>query len=134
MANFNPDTSGLVSLADRPNNERTTIQSQGGVASGQKRREIKRIAEIINNIRADGEEDPVVRFVRNLMEQMSNDNIKIPDAIKILAFLVTIEPTIAVQNPPLESRIEVIQELRRRFYCDDSEVEETHGCDDKTKE
>ena len=83
MANFNPDTSGLVSLADRPNNERTMIQSQGGVASGQKRREIKRIAEIVNNIRADGEEDPVVRFVRHLMEQLSNENIKIADAVKI---------------------------------------------------
>lgn len=119
MANYNPNTSGLVSLADRPNNERTTIQSQGGVASGQKRREIKRIAEIVNNIRADSEEDPVVSFVRHLMEQLSNEDIKIADAIKILAFLVTIEPTVAEQRPQLESRIEVIQELRRRFYEND---------------
>ena len=119
MANYNPNTSGLVSLADRPNNERTTIQSQGGVASGQKRREIKRIADIVNNIRADSEEDPVVSFVRHLMEQLSNENIKIADAVKILAFLATLEPTVAEQRPQLESRIEVIQELRRRFYEND---------------
>ena len=122
MANYNPNTSGLVSLADRPDNERTTIQTMGGVASGQKRREIKRIAEIVNNIRADGEEDPVVRFIRHLMEQLSNENIKIADAIKILAFLVTIEPSVAGQNPPLECRIEVIKELQRRFYGDDNPV------------
>ena len=134
MANFNPDTSGLVSLADRPNNERTTIQSQGGVASGQKRREIKRIAEIVNNIRADGEEDPVVRFVRHLMEQLSNKNIKIADAVKILAFLATLEPTIAEQRPPLESRIEIIKEMHRRFYGDDSGVEAMYGRDDETRE
>ena len=129
LANYNPNTSGLVSLADRPNNERTTIQSQGGVASGQKRREIKRIAEIVNNIRADGEEDPVVRFIRHLMEQLSNENIKIGNAVKILAFLVTLEPTIAEQRPPLESRIEVIQELRRRLYGDDNEKPESQPTD-----
>ena len=34
MANYDPDTSGLISLADRSNNERTTIATQGGIASG----------------------------------------------------------------------------------------------------
>ncbi len=46
MANKNPDTSGLVSLADRPNNERTKIQSAGGIASGISRREKVKMRQI----------------------------------------------------------------------------------------
>ncbi len=47
MANRNPDTSGLVSLADRTNNERTKIQSLGGVASGITRREKRKMRQIL---------------------------------------------------------------------------------------
>ena len=47
MANFNPDTSGLISLADRPDNEKTTIQSKGGKASGVARREKNKMRQIL---------------------------------------------------------------------------------------
>jgi len=47
LANRNPDTSGLVSLADRTNNERTKIQSLGGVASGITRREKRKMRQIL---------------------------------------------------------------------------------------
>lgn len=47
MANFNPDTSGLISLADRPDNEKTTIQSKGGKASGVARREKSKMRQIL---------------------------------------------------------------------------------------
>ena len=47
MANNNPNTSGLVSLADRTNNERTTIAEQGGIASGFARREKKQMRQML---------------------------------------------------------------------------------------
>ena len=47
MANCNPDTSGLVSLADRTNNERTKIQSLGGLASGVARRKKNKMRQIL---------------------------------------------------------------------------------------
>lgn len=47
MANRNPDTSGLMSLADRTNNERTKIQSMGGMASGIVRREKRKMRQLL---------------------------------------------------------------------------------------
>lgn len=47
LANRNPDTSGLVSLADRTNNERTKIQSLGGLASGVARRKKNKMRQIL---------------------------------------------------------------------------------------
>ena len=91
MANNNPDTSGLVSLADRDNNERTTIATQGGIASGKKRREIKRISDIVYGIRQEGEIDPVVGFVKSLFEILQDTNTKTSDLIKILQFMQSME-------------------------------------------
>ena len=92
MANYNPNTSGLVSLADRPDNERTTIQSQGGVVSGQKRREIKRIADIVYGIRKANEYDPVVDAVKSLFGCLQDISTKPADILRILYFLKDIEP------------------------------------------
>lgn len=44
------DTSGLVSLADRTNNERTNIQSLGGLASGVARRKKNKMRQILTEV------------------------------------------------------------------------------------
>lgn len=92
MANYSPDTSGLISLADRPNNERTTIQSQGGISSGKKRREIKRISDIVQGIRKENEIDPIVVFIRTLFTKLIDSEIKVRDALQLLKFIKEIEP------------------------------------------
>lgn len=107
MANSNPDTSGLISLADRPNNERATIQHMGGVASGKKRREIKRVADIVQNIRKESEIDPIVAFVKLLFSKLTDGEFKIKDAIQLLSFIKQIEPEITPE-PHRSSIAEII--------------------------
>ena len=92
MANYNPDTSGLVSLASRPNNERTTIQSQGGIASGKKRRELKRIADIVQLVRKESDVDPVIACVQGLFAKLTDNDLKIKDTLQLLSFIKAIEP------------------------------------------
>lgn len=87
MANKNPNTSGLMSLADRPNNERTTIAKQGGLASGQKRKEIKRMSDIILGFRKESEEDPVEKAIKFLFNDLTNPFTTITDTIKGLKFI-----------------------------------------------
>ena len=91
MANNNPDTSGLISLADRPNNERTMIQSAGGIASGKKRRKIKRIHEIIQGIRLESDEDPVEMALKSLFSDLNSQNTSTNDIIKCLKFIYDTE-------------------------------------------
>lgn len=93
MANNNPDTSGLVSLADRPNNERTTIATKGGIASGKKRKEIKRISEIVYGIRQESEEDPIETAIKSLFFDLNNPITTTNDIIKGLNFIKEIEKT-----------------------------------------
>ncbi len=57
MANSNPNMSGLVSLADRPSNERTKIQSSGGVASGISRREKMKMRQLLREALLLAQED-----------------------------------------------------------------------------
>ena len=87
MANYNPNTSGLVSLADRPDNERTKIQSQGGIASGKKRRELKRMSEIIQGIREGSEQDPVETVIKTLFSELNSFDASTSDIIKGLNFI-----------------------------------------------
>lgn len=91
MANHNPNTSGLISLADRPNNEKTTIQSHGGIASGKKRRELKRMCEIIRNIRQESDEDPVETAIKALFSELSEFGASTNDIIKGLIFIRNME-------------------------------------------
>lgn len=107
MANYNPDTSGLVSLADRDNNDRTTIATQGGIASGKKRKEIKRIADIVYGIRKGCENDPVVDVVKSLFDSLQNTDTKPTDILKILNFIKDVEPEFR-PDPPRSSVGEVI--------------------------
>lgn len=99
MANNNPDTSGLVSLADRDNNERTTIATQGGIASGKKRKEIKRIADIVYGIRKECEQDPVINVVRSLFESLQDPNTKPAEILRILNFIKDVEPEFKPEPP-----------------------------------
>ena len=92
MANHNPNTSGLISLADRTQNERTTIQSAGGIASGKKRREVKRIYEIIQGIRQESEEDPVETALKSLFFDLNSPHTSTNDIIKGLKFVQDSEP------------------------------------------
>lgn len=87
MANYNPDTSGLVSLADRSSNERTTIATQGGIASGKKRAELKRMSEIVTGLRQESEEDPVEKSIKFLFCDLTNPLTSIPDTVKGLKFV-----------------------------------------------
>lgn len=87
MANYNPDTSGLISLADRSNNERTTIATQGGIASGKKRAELKRMSEIVTGLRQESEEDPVEKSIKFLFCDLTNPLTSIPDTVKGLKFV-----------------------------------------------
>ena len=93
MANYNPDTSGLISLADRPNNERTMIQSAGGIASGRKRKEIKRISEIVYGIRQESEEDPIETAIKSLFFDLNSPITSTNDIIKGLNFIKEMEKT-----------------------------------------
>ena len=88
MANYNPDTSGLVSLADRPDNERTTIATQGGIASGKKRAELKRMSEIVAGLRQESEEDPVAKSIKFLFYDLTNPLTSIPHTVKGLNFII----------------------------------------------
>lgn len=107
MANDNPNTSGLISLADRPNNERTTIAEQGGIASGKKRKEIKRLADIVYGIRKGCENDPVVDVVKSLFDSLQNTDTKTTDILRILNFIKDVEPEFHPE-PPRSSVREVI--------------------------
>ena len=91
MANHNPNTSGLVSLADRPVNERTTIQSQGGVASGKKRRELKRMVEIVQCIRQESDEDPVETAIKAFFTGLNKFGASTNDIVKGLSFIRELE-------------------------------------------
>ena len=98
MANNNPDTSGLVSLADRTNNERTMIAQQGGIASGKKRKEIKRLYEIIQSVRQESDKDPIERAINSLLFDLHNPNTSTNDIIKGLQFIKSLEPEQKQEN------------------------------------
>ena len=91
MANYNPNTSGLVSLADRSVNERTTIQSKGGIASGKKRRELKRMVEIVQCIRQESPEDPVEKAIKALLAGLNDFGTSTNDILKGLNFIRELE-------------------------------------------
>ena len=105
MANHNPNTSGLISLGDRYNNERTTIAEQGGIASGKKRREVKRIADIIYGIRKEYDIDPVVEAVKLFFANLQDKNAKLTDVLKALDFLKGFESEFR-PNPPEKFSVE----------------------------
>lgn len=48
MANKHPNTSGLKPFLKKENSENTEIQRQGGIASGESKREAKRQKELFN--------------------------------------------------------------------------------------
>jgi hypothetical protein len=87
MSNSNPNTSGLISLADRPDNERTTIATQGGVASGKKRKELKRMSEIIQGIRHESDVDPIEKSMQFLFHDLTDPFTSTQDVIKCLKFI-----------------------------------------------
>ena len=114
MANYNPDTSGLVSLASRPNNERTTIQSQGGIASGKKRRELKRIADIVQLVRKESDVDPVIACVQGLFAKLTDNDLKIKDTLQLLSFIKAIEP----EFKPVKKQSSIGEMLAFRNYIE----------------
>lgn len=90
MANYNPNTSGLVSLADRPNNDRTTIAEQGGVASGVARREKKLLRELATEAllkELPTGETVQGSLINRLTELCMDDKTRPAEIIKCMEFL-----------------------------------------------
>lgn len=88
MANNSPNTTGLIPLNNRPRNECAKIQSAGGIACAKKRKELKKIAEIIYTIRQEsGELDPAETAVITMFSKLKDPNITVKDLICILQYI-----------------------------------------------
>lgn len=92
MANDNPNMTGLRSFNRMSRSESTEIQSRGGKASASKRRELKRIADIVQLVRKESDVDPVVACVQGLFAKLTDNDLKIKDTLQLLSFIKAIEP------------------------------------------
>ncbi len=103
MANPNPDTSGLKPFNTIPNSESAVIQSAGGIASAQKRRELKTIKHIIQDLRMEATTDPVALAIMNIFEKLQNEKTTIAEIIKSIEFIYSIigeKPTDCTSGTP----------------------------------
>ena len=109
MANDHPNTSGLIPLNQRPDNERTMIQSAGGQASARKRREIRRIKNQISGLRSTyKDEDPATTAIINLFDKLTDPKTSINDTIKVLGFIQGSESNLPIElyNSPIIPKID----------------------------
>lgn len=87
MANPSPDTSGLKPFNTMSDSERTAIQSAGGTASAKKRRELKTMREIIQDLRQAANEDPLIDSLKVLLNQSLYFTSNPKDVIKTIALI-----------------------------------------------
>lgn len=87
MSNPNPDTSGLKPFNKMSDSERTAIQSAGGTASAKKRRELKTMREIIQDLRQTAKEDPLVDSLKILLSQSLRITTEPKDIIRTIALI-----------------------------------------------
>ena len=115
----------IISLADRTMEERQAIGRLGGIKSGESKRRMKTFKEELQALLAMDIEDANGNKVNAqekvnmaLIVKATKGDVKAYEAIRDTLGQKPVEEKSVVVSAPLESRIEVIDELNRRLYGD----------------
>lgn len=84
MANSNPNTTGLRPFNQMSHSESAEIHSKGGLASAEKRRQARKIRDIINAVRADYDVDPVEQLVISVFQRALDPTTSLADMLKVM--------------------------------------------------
>lgn len=102
----------------------------GGIKSGESKRRMKTFREELRELleveveNAKGEKTTVQKNINSaLILKAAKGDVKAYEVIRDTLGQKPVEEKSVVVNAPMESRIEVIEEMRKRFYVDDENKE-----------
>jgi len=102
----------------------------GGIKSGESKRRMKTFREELKELleveveNAKGEKTTVQKNINSaLILKAAKGDVKAYEVIRDTLGQKPVEEKSVVVNAPMESRIEVIEEMRKRFYVDDENKE-----------
>lgn len=123
----NKGWNNLVSQDKRTLEERQKIGRLGGIKSGESRRRMKTFKEELQALleaeveNAKGEKTTVQKNINSaLILKAAKGDVKAYEVIRDTLGQKPVEEKTVVLSTPLESRIEVVEEMKKRFYDDDS--------------
>lgn len=123
----NKGWNNLVSQDKRTLEERQKIGRLGGIKSGESRRKMKTFKEELQALleaeveNAKGEKTTVQKNINSaLILKAAKGDVKAYEVIRDTLGQKPVEEKTVVLSTPLESRIEVVEEMKKRFYDDDS--------------
>lgn len=124
----NKGWNNLISQDMRTLEERQKIGQMGGIKSGESRRRMRTFKEELQALLAldivdqDGDKGNAQEKINlAIIKKAAKGDVKAYEAIRDTLGQKPVEEKSVVVSAPLESRIEVIDELNRRLYGDKSE-------------
>lgn len=127
----NPSWDNIISMADRTVEERKEIGRLGGIKSGESKRRMKTFREELlallsvemeNN---KGEKTTVQKNINSaLILKAAKGDVRAYEVIRDTLGQKPVEEKSVVIASPLESRIEIVDEMKKRFYEDDNKKQD----------
>lgn len=102
MANDNPNIAGLRPFNQMSYSESTEIQSQGGKASAEKRRTVRKIKDILKGVRAEYEVDPVEQLIVSMFQQILSPTSTLNEKLKVFDCLHKVSGELNAKHNPYE--------------------------------
>lgn len=127
----NPSWDNIISMADRTEEERKEIGRLGGIKSGESKRRMKTFREELMALLSvemennKGEKTTVQKNINSaLILKAAKGDVRAYEVIRDTLGQKPVEEKSVVIASPLESRIEIVDEMKKRFYEDDNKKQD----------
>ena len=127
----NPSWDNIISMADRTVEERKEIGRLGGIKSGESKRRMKTFREELMALLSvemennKGEKTTVQKNINSaLILKAAKGDVRAYEVIRDTLGQKPVEEKSVMVSAPLESRIEIVEEMRKRFYEDDNKKQD----------